>query len=96
MYDEIMAQEGTDREAIHAFSQKSLREIRRVEDVVYTLLKIARLDAGTVRMEKTEENMEMLLRDVTERFETLAIQKRRESSDQLGEDTPSYKHCSGR
>ncbi len=78
MYDEIMAQEGTDRETIHAFSQKSLREIRRVEDVVYTLLKIARLDAGTVRMEKAEENMEMLLKDVTERFEMLAAQEAKE------------------
>ena len=78
MYDEIMAQEGTDRETIHAFSQKSLREIRRVEDVVYTLLKIARLDAGTVRMEKAEENMEMLLKDVTERFETFATQEAKE------------------
>ena len=78
MYDEIMAQEGTDSETIHAFSQKSLREIRRVEDVVYTLLKIARLDAGTVRMEKAEENMEMLLKDVTERFETLAAQEAKE------------------
>ena len=79
MYDEIMAQEGMDRETIHAFSQKSLREIRRVEDVVYTLLKIARLDAGTVRMEKAEENMEMLLKDVTERFETLAAQEAKKS-----------------
>ena len=78
MYDEIMAQEGMDRETIHAFSQKSLREIRRVEDVVYTLLKIARLDAGAVRMEKAEENMEMLLKDVTERFETLAAQEAKE------------------
>ena len=78
MYDEIMAQEGTDRESIYAFSQKSLREIHRVEDVVYTLLKIARLDAGTVRMEKAEENMEMLLKDVTERFETLAAQEAKE------------------
>ena len=78
MYDEIMAQEGMDSETIHAFSQKSLREIRRVEDVVYTLLKIARLDAGTVRMEKAEENMEMLLKDVTERFEMLAAQEAKE------------------
>ena len=79
MYDEIMAQEGTDSETIHAFSQKSLREIRRVEDVVYTLLKIARLDAGVVRMEKAEENMEMLLKDVTERFETLAAREAKEN-----------------
>ena len=75
MYDEIMAQEGTDSETIYAFSQKSLREIRRMEDVVYMLLKIARLDAGVVRMEKAEENIEMLLRDVTERFEILAAQE---------------------
>ena len=78
MYDEIMVQEGTDRETIQEFTQKSLREIRRVEDVVYTLLKIARLDAGTVRMEKEEENMEMLLKDVTERFETFATQEAKE------------------
>ncbi len=78
MYDEIMAQEGTDRETINRFCQKSLREIRRIEDVVYTLLKIARLDAGTVRMEMAEENMEMLLRDVTERFETQAAQEEKE------------------
>lgn len=49
-----------------------------MEDVVYTLLKIARLDAGVVRMEKAEENIEMLLRDVTERFETLAAQEEKE------------------
>ena len=78
MYDEIMVQEGTDRETIQEFTQKSLREIRRVEDVVYTLLKIARLDAGTVRMETAEENIEMLLKDVTERFETLAAQEAKE------------------
>ncbi len=78
MYDEIMGQEGTDRETVLAFSRKSMREVRRVEDVVYTLLKIARLDAGTVRMEKAEENIEMLLRDVTERFETLAAREGKE------------------
>ena len=78
MYDEIMGQEGTDRETVLAFSRKSMREVRRVEDVVYTLLKIARLDAGTVRMEKVEENIEMLLRDVTERFETLAAREGKE------------------
>ena len=78
MYHEIMAEDSADRETIRAFGHKSLREIRRVEDVVYTLLKIARLDAGTVRMEKAEENLEMLLRDVTERFETLAARESKE------------------
>ena len=78
MYHEIMAEDSADRETIRAFGHKSLREIRRVEDVVYTLLKIARLDAGSVRLEKAEENLEMLLRDVTERFETLAARESKE------------------
>lgn len=78
MYDEIMVQDGTDRETLREFSQKSLREIRRMEDVVYTLLKIARLDAGTVKLEKADENIEMLLCDVTERFETLAARESKE------------------
>ncbi len=91
MYDEIMAQEGADRKTIQEFSRKSMREIRRVEDVVYTLLKIARLDAGTVRMEKADENIEMLLRDVTERFETLAARESKEIL--LSGDSDAYFYC---
>ena len=78
MYHEIIAQDDTDAETIREFSRKSLREIGRVEDVVYTLLKIARLDTGTVRMEKEEESVEALLRDVTERFEVQAAKESKE------------------
>ena len=78
MYHEIIAQDDTDAETIREFSRKSLREIGRVEDVVYTLLKIARLDTGTVRMEKAEESVEALLRDVTERFEVQAAKESKE------------------
>ena len=39
---------------------------------------IRRLRRKIERMEKAEENMEMLLRDVTERFETLAAQEEKE------------------
>ena len=90
MYDEIMGQDGTDRETIQEFSRKSLREIRRVEDVVYTLLKIARLDAGSVRMEKADENIEMLLQDVTERFETMAARQSKEILLSGSSDTCLY------
>ena len=37
------------------FSEKSQREIKRMENVIYTLLKLARLDAGIIQMEKAEE-----------------------------------------
>jgi len=52
MYQEIMDNRRSDTEAISSFSRKSLREIKRIEDVVYTLLKLAQLDAGIIQMKK--------------------------------------------
>ena len=43
-----------------------------MEDVIYTLLKLARLDAGIIQMEKAPENLSVLMQDVLERFETWA------------------------
>ena len=70
MYQEIIG--GGGAETAVNFSQKSLREIRRMEAVVYTLLKLARLDAGMIQMQKAPENLDTLMRDVLERFEVRA------------------------
>lgn len=75
MYQEIMDNRRSDTEAISSFSQKSLREIKRIEDVVYTLLKLAQLDAGIIQMQKTHENVSALMQDILERFEVLAEQE---------------------
>ncbi len=72
MYQEIMDNRRSDTEAISSFSRKSLREIKRIEDVVYTLLKLAQLDAGIIQMKKTHENISGLMQDILERFEVLA------------------------
>ncbi len=72
MYSEIIGDTATDREKINDFSQKSLREIRRIEDVIYTLLKLARLDAGMIQMQKEYENISILMQDILERFEIWA------------------------
>lgn len=72
MYQEIIDNRRSDTEAISSFSGKSLREIKRIEDVVYTLLKLAQLDAGIIQMKKTHENISALMQDVLERFEILA------------------------
>lgn len=72
MYQEIMNNRRSDTEAISSFSGKSLREIKRIEDVVYTLLKLAQLDAGIIQMKKTHETISALMQDVLERFEILA------------------------
>lgn len=72
MYNEIIGSENSDMDAIRSFSQKSAREIRRVEEVIYTLLKLARLDAGMIQMQKSQENVPDLMQDILERFEVWA------------------------
>lgn len=75
MYNEIICDERTERSDVVNFGQKSLREIKRIEDVFYTLLKLARLDAGTIQMDKSYENVSVLIHDVLERFGVWAEQK---------------------
>lgn len=72
MYNEIIKGSDADKAVVNDFSQKSLREIKRIEDVVYTLLKLARLDAGIIQMQKTQENISVLMQDILERFELWA------------------------
>ncbi len=78
MYNEIISSHKEDAETVTGFSEKSQREIKRMENVIYTLLKLARLDAGIIQMEKTEENVSALMQDVLERFETWAEQDHKE------------------
>ena len=72
MYHEIIESHKDDASAVSSFTEKSQREIKRMEDVIYTLLKLARLDAGIIQMEKAPENLSVLMQDVLERFETWA------------------------
>ena len=72
MYHEIIESHKNDAATVSSFTEKSQREIKRMEDVIYTLLKLARLDAGIIQMEKVPENLSVLMRDVLERFETWA------------------------
>lgn len=88
MYSEIIGDTTTDREKINDFSQKSLREIRRIEDVIYTLLKLARLDAGMIQMQKEYENISILMQDILERFEIWA-ERENKTITLYGEDNIS-------
>lgn len=72
MYYEIINDNVANTETVNNFSGKSLREIKRIEDVIYTLLKLARLDAGIIRMEKMQEHIADIVQDVLERFEIWA------------------------
>lgn len=87
MYNEIICDERTERSDIVSFGQKSLREIKRIEDVFYTLLKLARLDAGTIQMDKRNENVSALICDVLDRFAVWAEQKEIEITVSGSSDT---------
>ena len=50
----------SDASAVSSFTEKSQREIKRMEDVIYNLMKLARLDAGIIQMEKAPENLSVL------------------------------------
>lgn len=52
MYNEIIAAEPTNADAVREFSEKSRHSIERIERLVKTILKIARLDTGSVMFEK--------------------------------------------
>ena len=61
MYNESLESEaGADTEAVLAFTKKSSASLARMEELIQTLLKVTRLDAGAVLFEKQK----WLLRDV--------------------------------
>ena len=91
MYNEIIGKSDTEQAAVMDFSQKSLREIKRIEDVVYTLLKLARLDAGIIQMQKAPENISVLMQDILERFELWA--DRENKTITLSGDANITFHC---
>lgn len=53
MYQEILEQEPENEETVREFSQKMGTSVRRMEQLVQSVLKLARLDAGVIVFEKT-------------------------------------------
>jgi signal transduction histidine kinase len=52
MYNEIILDEKTDNVVVEDFLQKSQRELLRMENLIQNLLKLAKLDAETIALEK--------------------------------------------
>ncbi len=48
MYTEIIAQEPDHKETVERFSEKAMQSLQRVEQLVQTLLKVSRIDAGSI------------------------------------------------
>ena len=68
IYNALLRDEAQDVPALREFVDLSERELDRMEMLVQNLLKITRLDAGSVALEKREENLGELLRDLELHF----------------------------
>lgn len=52
MYTEIIAQEPDRKETVERFSKKTMQSLDRIEQLVQTLLKVSRIDAGSIIFQK--------------------------------------------
>ena len=64
IYNGIIQQEAGDAESIQEFAALSEQELERIETLVQNLLKITKLDAGTIVLEKTVENVSELMAQI--------------------------------
>lgn len=61
MYQEIMENEPEHPDTIKEFSHKTGQAVRRMEQLIQSMLKITRLDAGSIVFEKSNCNIEELI-----------------------------------
>ncbi len=68
MYNEIIQNEKTGNETVDSFTQKSERELARMEFLIHSLLKLTRLDAGSIELKKGPHNLKAFLDEVITGF----------------------------
>lgn len=72
MYNEIIQNEQSGNEVVDEFASKSERELSRMEMLIQNLLKLARLDTGSIVLEKCNNNLLGFLEDAIKGFRTRA------------------------
>lgn len=75
IYNGIMQDNKTDLTDIKKFSYLSEKELDRIEILVQNLLKITKLDTGTITIDRKNENIYELLKDIKNRFSFRASQE---------------------
>lgn len=78
IYNGLLKEEAEELPSIREFADLSEQELDRIETLVQNLLKITRLDAGSIVIEKEEENIAELMRDIELHFAYRARQKNKE------------------
>ena len=75
IYNGIMQEEANDLPIIKEFTDLSEQELDRIETLVQNLLKIAKLDTGTIIIEKTFENVSEMMCCIERQFAYRAKQE---------------------
>ncbi|AGL01521.1 signal transduction histidine kinase [Desulfoscipio gibsoniae DSM 7213] len=70
MYTDIMRNENTDNDVIVKFLDKSEKELERMQTLIANLLKMAKLDAGIIELNKSNHILNDIIKQVAESFET--------------------------
>ena len=78
IYNGLIQDEAKELPAIQEFSRLSEQELDRIETLVQNLLKITKLDAGTIILEKSLENVSELAEDIKKYFLFRARQEGKE------------------
>lgn len=86
IYNGLLQNEVTELSEVKEFAALSEQELDRMETLVKNLLKIARLDAGAIVFEKSDENVAKMMRDIELNFTHRAKQEQKEFSLSGGED----------
>ncbi len=75
IYNGILQDSSTDLSEIKEFSVLSEKELDRIETLVQNLLKITKLDAGTISLDRKNENVYEMLEEIKSRFSFRAAQE---------------------
>jgi len=73
MYNEIISEEPDNPETIIEFSRKTTTALDRMEQLIQSLLKITRIDAGSVTFEKMPHRISEIVARATENLTTRAV-----------------------
>ncbi len=85
MYNEIICDEKTGNQVVESFTDKSRRELERMGNLIQNLLKLARLDAGTIELEKAVFSLHSFLEKCIGSFATRAAQEGKSITLQCGD-----------
>lgn len=75
IYNGLMQEEASELPAIKEFMTLSEQELDRIETLVQNLLKITKLDAGTIVLEKATQNVSEMMRHIERHFDYQAQQE---------------------